>query len=259
MNRPRPAPAATSMWKCAPRYTRDRQTAAASAQGRTFHQPFEVGGHQRGDREDHHGMTGGTAQPVGRGLAAQDHIRQGFRWPVTLHDHLGHRLQPDLQQGRGRQPQPPQQRGRGRHQGKSPDHSRQLDRPHRRIQPPRPVIDPAEHGHIRAQDRPVRDQHPAHDQHAEPGGGHRRVGSSALVRPAVRGLGPPQGQPPAQRPRPASPAHGGRGSRPSGCTCRHRCHTCRLTPPLSSRWPDRSAAGPRSRGRRRRRRSRTAW
>ena len=92
MNRPRPAPAATSTGKCAPRYTRDRQTAAASAQGRTFHQPFEVGGHQRGDREDHHGMTGGTAQPVGRGLAAQDHIRQGFRWPVTPHDHLGHRL-----------------------------------------------------------------------------------------------------------------------------------------------------------------------
>ena len=29
---------------------------------------------------------------MGRGLAAQDHIRQGFRWPVTLHDHLGHRL-----------------------------------------------------------------------------------------------------------------------------------------------------------------------
>ena len=27
---------------------------------------------------------------MGRGLAAQDHIRQGFRWPVTLHDHLGH-------------------------------------------------------------------------------------------------------------------------------------------------------------------------
>ena len=37
---PRPAPATTSSGKCAPRYIRDRQTAAASAQGRTFHQPF---------------------------------------------------------------------------------------------------------------------------------------------------------------------------------------------------------------------------
>ena len=37
---PRPAPARTSSGKCAPRYIRDRQTAAASAQGRTFHQPF---------------------------------------------------------------------------------------------------------------------------------------------------------------------------------------------------------------------------
>ena len=37
---PRPVPATTSNGKCAPRYTRDRQTAAASAQGRTFHQPF---------------------------------------------------------------------------------------------------------------------------------------------------------------------------------------------------------------------------
>src|SRR5205807_8490822 len=38
MNRPRPAPAMTSKGKCAPRYTRDRQTATARAQGRTFHQ-----------------------------------------------------------------------------------------------------------------------------------------------------------------------------------------------------------------------------
>jgi hypothetical protein len=41
MNRPRPAPAATFTGKCAPRYTRDRQTKAASAQGRTFHQPLK--------------------------------------------------------------------------------------------------------------------------------------------------------------------------------------------------------------------------
>ena len=38
MNRPRPAPAMTSSGKCAPRYIRDRQTAAPRAQGRTFHQ-----------------------------------------------------------------------------------------------------------------------------------------------------------------------------------------------------------------------------
>jgi hypothetical protein len=41
MNRPRPAPATTSNGKCAPRYKRDRQTAAARAQGRTFHQPLK--------------------------------------------------------------------------------------------------------------------------------------------------------------------------------------------------------------------------
>ena len=114
----------------------------------------------------------------------------------------------------------------GGYQGKSPDHSRQLDRPHRRVQPPWPVIDPAEHSHISARDQPVGYEHSAHDHHAQPGYGDKCVGPPALVRPAVRGLGPPPGQPPAQVLCPASLARGCWESRLAGCICRHRCHTC---------------------------------
>ena len=55
------------------------------------------------------------------------------------------------------------------------------------VRPPRPVIDPTEYGHICTHDHLVRDEHPAHGHHAEPGGGRQCVGSSALVFPAVRG------------------------------------------------------------------------
>ena len=98
-----------------------------------------AGAHQSGDRKDHDGMTGGKAQPAGS-LTTQDHARYRLRRPAALHERLGDGLQRYLQQGRRRQrsgqAQPPQQRGRGGHQGKSPDHSRQLDCPHWRIQPP---------------------------------------------------------------------------------------------------------------------------
>ena len=68
---------------------------------------------------------------------------------------------------------------------------------------PWPVIDPVEQGHVWAREEPVRGEHPAHDHHAEPGGGHQYAGPSALVHLASRGPEPPPGQPPAQRPRPA--------------------------------------------------------
>ena len=52
------------------------------------------------------------------------------------------------------------------------------------------MIDPVEQGHVRARDEAVRDEHPAHDHHAEPGGGHQYAGPSALVHPAIRGPEP---------------------------------------------------------------------
>jgi len=57
--------------------------------------------------------------------------------PATLHKHLGHGFQPYLQQrrrGQGSgQAESPEERGCGGHQGKRPDHSRELDYPHRGI------------------------------------------------------------------------------------------------------------------------------
>ena len=100
---------------------------------------------------------------------------------------------------------------------------------------PWPVIDPAEHGHICAHDQPVRYQHPAHDHHAEPGNDHKCVGPSALVGPAIGGMEPPPGQPPAQLPRPASLARACRRGRLSGCICRHRHHTCQAGSPAPGR------------------------
>ena len=202
-------------------------------------------------------MTGGTAQPVGRGLARARSHPAGF--PLAGHAARPSWPPPPVRPSAGSRP-------RSRLNSAAAAATREEPRSLPTTGPStsadtatRPVIDPPEHGHIRAQDRPVRDQHPANDQHAEPGGGHRRVGSSALVRPAVRGPGTTTGSATCPASAPGQPGPRRPRSRPSGCTCRHRCRTSRLTPPLSSRWPDRSAAGPRSRGRRRRRRSRTAW
>ena len=92
----------------------------------------------------------------------------------------------------------------------------------------RPVIDPAEHGHIRARTVRFATSTP-HTTSRRAGGGHRRVvcaGTSG--RP---GPGPPQGATcPASAPGQPGPRRP--GSRPSGCTCRHRCHTCRNTTAL---------------------------
>ena len=153
---------------------------------------------------------------MSRGIATQDHVWHCLRGSATLHKRLGHGLQRYLQQRRCRQgsgqAESPQQRSCGSHQGKRPDHSRQLDDPHRGIQPPWPVIDPVEQGHVWTHDEAVRHERPAHDHHAEPGGGHQYTGPSALVHPAIRGPEPPPGQPPAQLPRPAGRARACRRS-----------------------------------------------
>ena len=179
----------------------------------------------------------GKAQPVGSRVATQDHVRQRLRRPVTLHDHLGPVFQRYLQQCRDRQgsgqAEPLEEHGGAGHQRKSPDHSLSLDCPHRRIRPPWPVIDPPEHRHLGTRADPVGCKHPAHDHYAQPGCGDKRVGPPSLVRPAVRGLGPPPGQPPAQVPCPAHLTGSCRGSRLVDCICRHRHHTCAAGSPRS--------------------------
>ena len=203
--------------------------------------------HRAGDRvdvvHDRGGCDrlGGRVLLPGRGLHARSdrqrvhaelHPARGLSWRAGSARLAG---QCRCRQGSG-QAQPPQERGRGGHQGKSPDHSRQLDCPHWRVQPPWPVIDPAEHGRICARDQPVRHKHPAHDHNAEPGRGHQHVGPPALIHhPAARGPEPPPGQPPAQLPRPAGLARTARKSRLSGRTCRHRHHTRRAGSPAPGR------------------------
>jgi hypothetical protein len=71
------------------------------------------------------------------GIAAQDHVRHCLCGPAALYKHLGHGFQPYLQQRRrdqgSGQAESPEERGCGGQQDRRPDHSRQLNYPHRGI------------------------------------------------------------------------------------------------------------------------------